>query len=192
MHFCPVVPAPTVRGAQIMIPSQKSSPPKIALPTWLSLSLLGLGATVCGLVLPQSFRSLREPAPTLSTPASTQEKKDALEYNPPELPEMSPPGPMLFRLVSGTIFVLILCFVTLWAGKRWIRPLTVPVGENRKLRVLESLPLGGRCSVFLLQAEEAKVLVGVDQAGIKALLPLPQPFEGALAEITTETVSEAS
>ncbi len=192
MHFCSVVPAPTVRGAQIMIPSQKNSPPKIALPTWVTLCLLGLGATVCGLVLPQSFRSLREPAPTLSTPAPTQEKKDTLEYSPPELPEMSPPGPMLFRLGSGTIFVLILCFVTLWAGKRWVRPLTIPVGENRKLRVLESLALGGRCSVFLLQAEEAKVLVGVDQAGIKALLPLPQPFEGALAEITAETTGEAS
>ncbi len=192
MHFYSVVPAPTLRGAQTMIPSQKSSSPKIALPTWVSLCLLGLGATVCGLVLPLSFRSSREPAPTLSAPTPAQEKKDMLEYNPPDLPEMSAPGPMLFRLVSGTIFVLILCFVTLWAGKRWVRPLTVPVGENRKLRILESLPLGGRSTVYLLQAEEAKVLVGVDQAGIKALLPLSQPFEGALAEITAQTVSDDS
>jgi flagellar biogenesis protein FliO len=90
---------------------------------------------------------------------------------------------MLLRLVLGAIFVLILCCATLWAGKRWVRPLTVPIGGNRTLRVLESLQLDGRSSVILLQAEKAKILVGVDQAGIKALLPLPQSFDGALGEV---------
>lgn len=175
-----------------MIPSQKSPPPKSAWQTWLTFGLLGLAATTFGLVLPHSFRGLREPSPALSTPAPAQVKKDALEYNPPELPELAPPGPMLLRLALGTIFVLILCFATLWAGKRWVRPLTVAAGENKKLRVLESLPLGGRSLVFLLQAEQAKILVGVDQAGIKALLPLPQSFEGALAEVIDEVVSDAS
>jgi flagellar biogenesis protein FliO len=49
--------------------------------------------------------------------------------------------------------------------------------------------LDGRCSVLLLQAEKAKILVGVDQAGIKALLPLPQSFESALAEGIDEVVN---
>jgi len=37
--------------------------------------------------------------------------------------------------------------------------------------------------VYLLQAGDARVLAGVDAAGIKALLPLPAEFAGALAEL---------
>ena len=89
-------------------------------------------------------------------------------------------------MVLGTIFVLLLCVVTLWMGKRWIRPLTGPQGENKQLRIVESLTLGGRCSVYLLQAGDARVLAGVDGAGIKALLPLPAEFAVTLAEMTEE------
>jgi flagellar biogenesis protein FliO len=173
-----------------MVPTEKNSPTKSTAPNWLIFCLLGLAATVCGVVLPHTLRGLQEPLASVPAPTPTEEKKDPLEYEPPQLPEIPAPGPMLLRLALGTIFVLILCIVTLRAGKRWIRPLGVPVGENRKLRVLESLPLGGRCSVFLIQAEQSKVLVGVDQTGMKALLPLPQPFEGALAEATEKDVEE--
>jgi len=165
-----------------MLPFQKIAS-KNTLPTWLIFCLLGLAATVCGLFLPQSLRGRREPVATIPTAEPAQQKKDALEYNPPELPDMSSPGSMFLRLALGTLFVLLLSVVTLWAGKRWIRPLAGPAGENRQLRVVESLPLGGRCAVYLLQAGEAKILVGVDQAGIKALLPLPQAFDSTLAEL---------
>lgn len=173
---------------QIMVPSETKSPSRNAWPSWLIFCVLGLAATLCGLFLPHSLRAPREPAAAIaaptSAPAPAPEKKDSLEYTPPTLPELPSPGSMFLRLGLGTIFVLILSVVTLWAGKRWIRPLAGPVGENRQLRVLESLPLGGRCSVFLLQAGESRVLAGIDQAGIKALLPLPPAFEGALAEMT--------
>jgi flagellar biogenesis protein FliO len=173
-----------------MVPTEKSPSPRGALPSWLIFCLLGLAATVCGLVLPHSVRSLREPTAVVPAPTPTEDKKDSLEYTSPMLPDLPPAGPMLLRLFLGTVFVLLLCTATLWAGKRWIRPLSVPAGENRKLRVLESLPLGGRCSVYLLQAEQAKILVGVDQTGIKALAPLPQPFEGALAAEMTDKDGE--
>lgn len=155
------------------------------MPTWLIFGVLGAAATLCGLVLPQGIRILQEPTAAVPSPQpAPAETKDTLEYEPPALPEMPPLEPMFLRLALGTIFVLILCIVTLWAGRRWVRPLAAPVEESRKLRVVESLALGGRCSVFLLQAEEAKILVGVDHAGIKALLPLPQSFDRALAEMS--------
>ncbi|GEM_PF-6115434 len=186
-----------------MFPSEKQPPSTKAMPTWPIFCALGLAAMIGGLCLPGAFaRKLGEQegiqkgiqGPTATIPASQSRspaepgngRKGALEYEPPDLPEMAPPGPILLRLALGTIFVLILCIFTLWAGKRWVRPLAVPVGENRKLRVLESLPLSGRCSVFLLQAGETNVLVGIDPAGLKALLPLPQSFEGALAELEKE------
>ena len=167
-----------------MVPTEKNSPAKNALPSWLFFCSLGLAAIGCGLILPHSLHRLRGPLAAVPPPPPAEEKKDSLEYTSPELPEMPSPGAMLSRLGLGTVFVLILCFVTLRAGKRWIPPLGVPAGENRKLRVLESLPLGGRCSILLIQAEQAKILVGIDQTGMKTLLPLPQPFDGTLAELT--------
>lgn len=176
-----------------MVPSEKSPPFKSTWLTWLTFGLLGLAAMLCGLILPQSLRGLRQPTAAIPAPAPPQEKKDAADYNPPGSPEIAPSGSILSHLVLGTIVVLVLCCATLWAGKRWIRPLTMPTGGSRNLRILESLPLGGRCSVFLLQAEGAKVLVGVDQTGIKALLQLPQKSsESTLAEVTGEIVDLAS
>lgn len=177
----------TVWGKQIMDSSEKNPRSRSFLPTWSLFCILGLAATLCGLFLPQSIRSLQEPAITVPNPEPAQARQDGFDYNPPELPELPAPGPMILRLALGTVFVLILCSITLLAGKRWIRPLAAPTDENRKLRVLESLPLMGRCSMILLQAGEARVLVGVDQTGIKALLALPQPFQNDLEELTEQT-----
>lgn len=173
-----------------MVLSPKN-PPKSAWPTWLTVCVLGVLATVCGLFLPQSLRGRREPTAAIASPEPTREAKDPLAYTPPVLPDMPSPGSMFLRLALGTLFVLILSVVSLWAGKRWIRPLAGPVGENRELRLLESLPLGGRCALYLLQAGETKVLAGVDQAGIKALLPLPQSFDGTLRELAEQTGEKA-
>ena len=169
-----------------MVPTEKSTARKGAWPTWLVVGVLGLMATAGGLFLPRSFRPPAEPAasiPPTTTPASN-ETKDSLAYTPPALPDLPSPGSMLLRLTLGTIFVLILCALTLWAGKRWIRPLAGSQGENKQLHLLESLALGGRCSVYLLQVGDTKVLAGVDHAGLKALLPLPTAFAGTLADIT--------
>jgi flagellar biogenesis protein FliO len=175
---------------QIMGPSEKSAARKAALPNWLLFAVLGLSATAGGIFLPRSLRSPHEKpadlsvAPPLAAPAT--EPKSPLEYTPPTVPDLPSPSSMVLRLTLGTIFVLILCVVTLWIGKRWIRPLAIPACENKQLRILEALALGGRCSVYLLQAGDAKILAGVDPGGIKALLPLPQEFAGALAEMTYE------
>jgi flagellar biogenesis protein FliO len=174
-----------------MLPSAKSMARKGAWPTWLVLGVLGLAATAGGLFLPRSFRPQTETPTAISpTTPTNSETKESLVYTPPALPDLPSPGSMLLRLTLGTIFVLILCAITLWAGKRWIRPLAGPQGENKQLHILESLALGGRCSVYLLQAGEAKVLAGVDHAGLKALLPLPTAFAGTLAEIAETTEGE--
>lgn len=174
-----------------MIPSIKGTPRKSGLPNWLIFGLLGLAATAGGIFLPASLKHGGDapeatpsltggtPVPPGGTPTAAN---DSLDYNPPALPDMPSPRAMFMRLGLGTVFVLILSVVTLWAGKRWIRPLAGASGENKQLRIIESLALG-RCSLYLVQAGEAKVLAGVDPAGIKALLPLPPSFDGALADL---------
>lgn len=178
-----------------MVPSEKSTAPKTAMPNWLVFGVLGLTATAAGIFLPRSLRTHSEPpAAAVSAPANTTPPtaNNPLEYTPPTVPDLPSSGSMFLRLILGTIFVLILCVVTLGIGKSWIRPLAGPQGENKQLRIVESLALGGRCSVYLLQAGDAKVLAGIDGAGIKALLPLPAEFGGALAEMTGETVGDVS
>jgi flagellar biogenesis protein FliO len=132
---------------------------------------------------PMSGETPVPPARVIGTGVSPDQTKDTLQYDPPDLPEMPPLKPMLLRLALGTVLVLILCIFTLGASKRWVRPLAAPINQGRKLRILESLALGGRCSVLLLQAEEAKILVGMDPSGIKTLLPLPKSFDRALEEL---------
>lgn len=149
--------------------------------SWITFGVLGLAAAAGGVFLPQSLPSAGEAAPPQSIPAAA-ETNESLQYAPPTLPDLpSLQGPMV-RLVSGTFVVLILCVFTIWIGKRWIRPLAASNGENKQLRLVEALPLAGRCTVYLLQAGEAKFLAGVDRAGLQALTPLPQSFEGALSE----------
>ncbi len=166
-----------------MVPSDKGATRKGGLPSWLVLGVLGLVATAGGIFLPRSLnKSAEVPAAAVPAPPPTAEK-NLLEYQPPSLPDVPSPQAMFLRLTLGTIFVLILCGITLWIGKRWVRPLAGPPGENKQLRVVEALVLGGRCSVYLLQAGETKVLAGVDPAGLKALLTLPPTFDGTLAEL---------
>lgn len=173
-----------------MVSSEKSAVRKAALPNWLVFGVLGLAATAAGIFLPRSMRDQLEPPVRMSVaPPSADaaaQTKDPLQYAPPPMPDLPSPQSMILRLTLGTILVLILCVLTLWIGKRWIRPLAGPPVENKQLRLLEALPLGARCSVYLLQAGEAKILAGVDSAGIKALVPLPTEFAGALAELTGE------
>jgi flagellar biogenesis protein FliO len=179
---------------QIMVPSEKSTALKTGMPNWLVFGVLGLAATAGGIFLPRGLRNhLEPPVAAVSSPSSTAPAtsgNNPLEYTPPPLPDLPSSGSMFLRLILGTIFVLILCVLTLWIGKRWIHPLAGPQGENKQLRIVEALPLGGRCSVYLLQAGDTKVLAGVDGAGIKALLPLPAEFAGALVEMTGKTVGD--
>lgn len=153
---------------------------------WASLLVfagLALAATVGGIFLPQGLREGEAAPVTAPAAQSLATAPETLEYSPPDLPELPSPQAIFLRLGIGTGVVLALCVLTLLIGKRWIQPLAAPATENKHLRVLEALPLGGRCSVYLLQVGETRILAGVDHTGLKTLLPLPQSFDGALAEL---------
>ena len=166
-----------------MVPFDRSAPRKCGWVSLLIFAALALTATVGGIFLPQGLRE-GEAAP-VTTPAAQPlpAAPETLEYSPPDLPELPSPQAIFLRLGIGTAVVLALCVLTLWIGKRWIQPLAVPVTENKYLRVLEVLPLGGRCSVYLLQVGETRILAGLDHTGFKTLMPLPQSFDDALAEL---------
>jgi len=122
-----------------MVPFDKSAARKAAMPNWVMFGVLGLAATAGGIFLPRGLRTPSEPAALVAVPppvAPAAHPKDPLEYTPPSMPDLPSTSSMFLRLIFGTIFVLILCVLTLWIGKRWIRPLAGPLVENKQLRVL--------------------------------------------------------
>jgi flagellar biogenesis protein FliO len=165
--------------------------------TWILLGGVSLLAVVCGLALPRSFpaehaavahsapasevKVLPAAPPVAAQGSATQTKKEELTYSPPPWPESPDPKALLMRLGVGTVVVLGLCVGTLWAAKRWLHG-TPPVTARQQLRLLEALPLGNRCTLYLVSTGDRRVLVGADGAGLKTVVPLPEGFGDALAE----------
>jgi flagellar biogenesis protein FliO len=163
---------------------------------WITLGVLSLLAVGAGLVVPRFMDadapSAKEAAPPLQIPAplankAAPEKKqpsaagaDDLAYTPPAWPDAPDARAMLVRLVVGTLLVLGLCVGTLWIGRRWLHGVPAQPGGNTQLRLVERLPLGNRCFLYLLTVQDRQLLVGVDASGMKTLVTLSEPFEAGL------------
>jgi flagellar biogenesis protein FliO len=100
----------------------------------------------------------------------------------PALPDMPNPQGMLARLAWGTILVLGLSVASIWGMRRWTQVRAPAVSGERTLRLVETLPLGNRCSVHLVHLGKREVLIGVDAAGIKTIVALTKAFDDVLAE----------
>jgi flagellar biogenesis protein FliO len=96
----------------------------------------------------------------------------------PEPPNI---GGVLGRLAMGTVVVLVLCVVTLVFGKRWLGGAVAKAGGGgTRLKLKESVPLGHRCFLHLVEVDGTRVLAATDAAGVKTLIPLPHAFDGLL------------
>jgi flagellar biogenesis protein FliO len=145
---------------------------------WGSWTAVIVGALVAGMALPQMV-----PGETSSPQPANVDKTD-LRYAAPTLPDVSSPQPMLARLAAGTVIVLLLCVGSLYGMRQWLAPNTLG-GSPRTLRLVETLALGNRCSLHLVQFGKNQALVGADAGGIKTIVPLPSPFEELLADAET-------
>jgi hypothetical protein len=146
---------------------------------WRSSAVFVLIVVIAGLTLPQVM--LKAPAVAETPHLEATPGQESLTYNVPSLPEGTDARAMLTRLALGTVLVLGLCVGTLWLGKRWLGVKPLPLGgAERQLRLVEVLPLRGRCCVYLLQAGPRQILVGADACGLRALLPLTDSFEQTL------------
>lgn len=148
---------------------------------WLSLGMMAGAALLAGLALPQLMPSThpRTPVKSESEPSGQRDKND-WTYVPPSWPEPPDHQAAFVRLGLGTAAVLTLCVATLWCGKRWLRGETPVAAAGAQLSFIESLPLGNRCVIHLVQIHNRPVLVGADAAGIKTIVPLPESFAQTL------------
>jgi flagellar biogenesis protein FliO len=146
--------------------------------TWASIAAV---AIVCGLMLPQLMPG--ETVNSSEPPKAEAKDKKSLEYVAPTLPEAPSPTQMLIRLGVGTSIVLGLCVATLFGIRRWLYPTPANGSLPREMRLMETLQLGNRCALHLVHLGKQPVLVGVDAAGIKTIVPMATPFEEALNEV---------
>jgi flagellar biogenesis protein FliO len=143
--------------------------------------VIGVVAVTAGIVLPQMLAGVA-PLPEKPPAPPAEARADPFAYTPPAWPEPPSPRGMLLRLVGGTAAVLVLCVGTLWACRRWLRRLPGQDNPAGRLSLVETLPLGNRCSVHLVRVGRQQVVVGVDGSGLKSLVALPELFDEALAE----------
>ena len=147
---------------------------------WLTMGLVAIVATLAGLLVPQLLPG--EMAIEKSHHKAEDKSNTKAEYVAPSLGDMPNPQGMLVRLASGTILVLGLSVASIWLMRRWMQA-QAPAGlGQREMRLIESLALGNRCSVHLVHLGKREVLIGVDGAGIKTIVPLSKAFEEVLAE----------
>jgi flagellar biogenesis protein FliO len=150
--------------------------------TWTPWVAIALVATIAGVMLPQML-------PGENALSRMQVKADASEkpkaYTAPSMPEAPDFQGMLLRLGGGTAVVIGLCVSTLWGLRRWMNPLQATGMNAREMQLKETLNLGNRCALHLVHLGKREVLVGVDSAGIKVIVPLAGAFEDVLAQTGT-------
>ena len=151
--------------------SKPSGTPAALAQKRLVYCLLGVGVVAAGLLAPLLFEGQQPPALPADAPAEA--------VTPLEGPEL---GGMLFRLVGGTVVVLLLCVGTLWLVRRWmgVGPRVAPAEAG--LEVVESLQLMGLCRVHLVRAGGRYLLAGMDGSGLKMVLPVEGALDGPAEE----------
>jgi flagellar biogenesis protein FliO len=147
---------------------------------WGPLLLIGVLATVAGLVLPQMLPD--EPPTTLARPKDTARSAGDLHYVPPELPEVPSTRALFLRLGGMTAVVLVIGVGVLVAGRHWLRGMAPARSATGQLRLVETLLLGNRCHLHLVQIATRQILVGADATGIKSVVTLTDDFAGYLGE----------
>lgn len=135
--------------------------------------LIGIGVLVIalGFGLPRLFSGSADP--------TAQVEKPVLESV--QTPERTGLGMTFARLLGGLIVVCGLCILI----TRWLAQKT-PVSQG-PMQVLATLAIDHRCALHLVKANERRLLIGTDLAGVKALIELP----GKLTDMLPEPVAAA-
>lgn len=149
---------------------------------WITIAAV---AVLAGLVMPQMIPGSTDNGKSIVKSETKDKEKNSLEYTPAPLPEIPNFQAMMLRLGLGTITVLGLCVFSLWGMRQWMNPTAITGSNERVMRLMETLQLGNRCSLHLVQLGNREVIVGVDSTGIKTVLPLAAAFDDVLAQAET-------
>ncbi|HEV2456342.1 MAG TPA: flagellar biosynthetic protein FliO [Verrucomicrobiae bacterium] len=82
----------------------------------------------------------------------------------------------LLRVAGAMAFVIGIFLGGVWLVKNW-RRLTLQPGRGPKLQVLETRPLGGRHSLYVVGFEQQRFLISASPSGVTLLSHLPAAGE---------------
>lgn len=166
------------RTTQWMRRSQRGRAKGKPLPrTKLCLSLLGLLAIV---LVVQVARPDEPPPPSRTEAPSWLASGDPVGEPSPSLfgqAGASPPRVSLQRTIFALVLVLVLILVAIPVAKKVISP-RLRSGRQGRLRVAETLPLGGRRFLCLVEVPGKTLLLGVTEDAIESLTEIEGVAEG--------------
>jgi flagellar biogenesis protein FliO len=104
-------------------------------------------------------------------------------YIPPVPPTAPNPIDLLLRLVGLTVVTLTVCCLGMLWAKRIGRASTSKANTNH-LTLEGTLILERRASLHAIRVDGQRVIVAVDNTGIKSLTPISEPFAETLHAIS--------
>lgn len=114
--------------------------------------------------------------------------------------ELTSDTQLIVRFIGGTVLVLGLCVAVIFGIRRWQQKHGLLPPTSGPSRVLETVVIGNRQTISLVQLQGLQAVVGCDASGIKSIVLAPPTFEDVLpttdqehppAEMDTARLSES-
>jgi flagellar biogenesis protein FliO len=145
---------------------------------------MALAALAAGLTVPQL---LPRPSDTGAKAVTAETKSPATESVAGE-PEGSDNGYLSMMTAAFLPASVLIAMGWFWrAGAKTKRAKAAATG----MEVVETLPLGGRCLIYVVKAGDAELLAGVDRSGVKAVIPIPSMTTMRLSDADAEPHEES-
>jgi flagellar biogenesis protein FliO len=102
-----------------------------------------------------------------------------------EMPPLPAAGPSIVRVLGALALVLGIFFGGVWLYRNWQR-LTIQRGRAPKLNLIETRPLGGKHSLYVIGYEQERFLLSASPTGVNLLTHLPAAEQDS-GETTADT-----
>jgi flagellar biogenesis protein FliO len=140
----------------------------------------------------------------LPEPVPEPVRIDTVELEPEQPPAFAPrPIPtaqpasgsedlegMLHNMVWVTATIGLAAVASLWLLRMWLMRGGRVVVPSKSLKLVDTLRIGPRCGVYLVETENQRVLVGVEHGKTMCVVPLPSAFRDSLDAIDDEAGPE--
>jgi flagellar biogenesis protein FliO len=97
---------------------------------------------------------------------------------------------MLHGMLWVTATIGLGAVISLWMLKLWLARGGRSMLPTKTLKLVDTLRIGPRCGVYLVQAESHRVLVGVEHGKTMCLMPLPEQFRDSLEAADSDVPSD--
>lgn len=121
---------------------------------------------------------------SFDNPVNLKDPADQTEPQAPQIGGNGSMGDLYLKMFGSLLLVLGLMLGLAWAAKRFLPKQLVGMTQGDNLRVVQSLPLGPKRYVSIIEADGQRILIGVTEERISLIKSLDEKnFEKALMEL---------